>query len=359
MLRNYLNAWLPIMRRWNGRVIFIDAFAGPGEYIGGDPGSPIIALNALIEHSHQQRMQGQMEYVFIEKHEGRSDHLRHVLCSLQPQIPSNCTYRVVNSTFTETLTAELNRLDEQRTNLAPALVMIDPFGVSETPMRTIARILSNQKAEVYISFMYSFINRFIDKPEWEDHLDGLFGTPNWRKARDIGSSEERKRFVYDLYRDQLKSAGANQVLHFEMYDENRLVYAIFFGTQNLEGSDKMKEAIWKVDPTGNYAFRSGMDRQLHMGSTMIDYSSLKRILQDEFHSQTEVDIETIVNFVKSDRTSFYSGQLRTHALRPLEKEGVLSVVAEGSRRRGTYPQGTRLTFLSTPPPDTEAQSKMF
>ena len=50
VLRNYMEAWLPIMTRWNGRVLFIDGFAGPGEYDGGEPGSPIIALPALMEH---------------------------------------------------------------------------------------------------------------------------------------------------------------------------------------------------------------------------------------------------------------------------------------------------------------------
>ena len=32
VLEHYMGAWLPIMTRWNGRVLFIDAFAGPGEY---------------------------------------------------------------------------------------------------------------------------------------------------------------------------------------------------------------------------------------------------------------------------------------------------------------------------------------
>ena len=46
VLKNYMDAWLPIMRKHNGRVLFIDAFAGPGEYTGREPGSPVIALRA-------------------------------------------------------------------------------------------------------------------------------------------------------------------------------------------------------------------------------------------------------------------------------------------------------------------------
>lgn len=50
ILRKYLDAWFPIMTRWNGRVLYIDGFAGPGEYIGGKYGSPIIATKAVLEH---------------------------------------------------------------------------------------------------------------------------------------------------------------------------------------------------------------------------------------------------------------------------------------------------------------------
>ncbi|MFZ7121222.1 MAG: three-Cys-motif partner protein TcmP, partial [Eubacteriaceae bacterium] len=33
ILRKYLDAWLPIITRWNGKVLYIDGFAGPGEYV--------------------------------------------------------------------------------------------------------------------------------------------------------------------------------------------------------------------------------------------------------------------------------------------------------------------------------------
>ena len=50
ILRSYLDAWLPIMTRWNGRVVYVDGFAGPGQYKGGEEGSPVIALKAAVEH---------------------------------------------------------------------------------------------------------------------------------------------------------------------------------------------------------------------------------------------------------------------------------------------------------------------
>ncbi len=49
ILRRYLQAWFPIMASANARFLYIDGFAGPGEYSGGEDGSPVIALKTARE----------------------------------------------------------------------------------------------------------------------------------------------------------------------------------------------------------------------------------------------------------------------------------------------------------------------
>jgi three-Cys-motif partner protein len=70
VLRSYLDAWLPIMSSANSRVLFIDGFAGPGEYAGGEEGSPQIALRALVDHS--AAIKAKVAYFFIEKEAERA-----------------------------------------------------------------------------------------------------------------------------------------------------------------------------------------------------------------------------------------------------------------------------------------------
>ena len=65
VLRAYLNAWLPILGRWKKRIVIIDGFAGPGEYKGGEEGSPQIAIRALVDHS--ARVDAEVVFFFIEK----------------------------------------------------------------------------------------------------------------------------------------------------------------------------------------------------------------------------------------------------------------------------------------------------
>ncbi len=241
VLRRYLDAWFPIMGSWNGRILFIDGFAGPDEYEGGEEGSPIIALKSLLEHRARRMISAEVWFILIEKEKDRAGHLEVLVNNLNPPLPSNCKAIVLNSAFDHTLTRALDQLDAQAKKLAPCFVMVDPFGVSDTPMEVIGRILRNPRSEVYVSFMYEFINRFKETPEFPRHLDRLFGTAVWRDGMEIKDQEDRKQFFYDLYESQLRSAGAEYVVHFEMYEGQRLVYAIFFGTHSLKGCDRMKQ----------------------------------------------------------------------------------------------------------------------
>ena len=331
------------MSSWNVRVVFIDAFAGPGEYAGGELGSPIIALRALIDHNSRSNFPSEFFYLFIEKDKRRCNHLSALLRDMRDEIPENCRYRVINSTFDDTLTIALDRLNEQKSTLAPSLVMLDPFGVSDTPMYIVRRILTNPKAEVYISFMYDFIRRFNTTGDSEPHLDSLFGCQDWRKGRSVNGSEQRDKFYFELYERQLKKAGAKYVLRFDLYEGNRLVYAIFFGTHSLDGCDKMKQAIWKEDPLGDFRFRGDRIGQLTLGDTMVDLIPLRQALLDEFGTADWVSIEEITDFVKSDRTGFHSGHLKKKTLTPMEREGALEVGPTRQHRKG-YPAGTRLRF---------------
>ena len=184
--------------------------------------------------------------------------------------------------------------------------------------------------------MYEAINRFKGSYEFEQPLDRLFGTKDWRDGIGIQDPQARKDFFYRLYKEQLRAAGAKNVVHLELYEGNRLVYAIFFGTQHWKGADIMKRAIWKVAPFGDYSFRGTHSNQLTLGLDSTDYTHLGEQIKSEFQMDW-------INSSRSasDRTD-YHGQLRKHVLIPMEESGEIEI-AEGTRKRKkTYPEGTRL-----------------
>ena len=118
VLRAYLDAWLPIMSFANSRVLFIDGFAGPGEYAGGE-GVAQIAIRALANHS--AKINAEVVYYFIEKDPDRAKHLKTVVDSWEKKAPKT-KMNVVTGTFDETMKGIFDYLDEKKSKLAPALL---------------------------------------------------------------------------------------------------------------------------------------------------------------------------------------------------------------------------------------------
>ena len=321
ILRSYLDGWFPILGRWNGRLLFVDGFAGPGEYIGGERGSPLIALDCIRRHKEAGRLSGvEAVCLFIESDEARAQHLRGLL-DAEPPIP-NTDFDVLVGDFDESMATILNLVDEQNAQLAPAFVMVDPFGPKGSPMELIGRVLANEKSECLISFMYEPIWRFHAQPEFGPALDELFGTENWRGCLEIESERERKRFLHDLFSDQLKSYGAHYVIPFELWKGNRHVYTLYFATGSLKGCDLMKKSIWKVDPSGGFSFRG-----YALGQTTLfgrNTEPLAAQLREHF-GRNWVPVDRIERFVMGDETPYHTGLLRRDTLRRLERDGRLAV----------------------------------
>ena len=335
----------------NERILFIDAFAGPGEYSGGQQGSPVIALEAFLQHGAQSMMHGQMDYMFIEKCPDRKLHLDSIIAKYVHRLPQNCSVEVIEGTFTAQLSDVLNAISTQNAQLAPSFVMVDPFGVSDTPMSLIQRILSNDKSEVYVTLMYDHIQRLAGTPEFQASLDSLFGTAIWRDGIAIADKVLKKRFFFELYKSQLKQS-AKYVLHFELYRGARLVYALFFATSNEAGCDKMKQAMWKVSPISGLRFTGGMENQFILGPEVIDLSPLQDDLWAEFEMNQELSIDDLLRFMRTDKTVFHSGHLKGELVE-MENAGKLIVDENTRKRKLTYPSGTRLMFVEAPPPSPE------
>lgn len=343
VLRKYLDAWLPILGSWNGRILFIDGFAGPGEYEGGEPGSPMVAINALLEHNSRRAIKGEVVFLFIEKDAARATHLKGMVDSIRHRLPPNVHAHVEVGAFDLSMGDVLKELDRHKEEMAPAFVMVDPFGVSGTPFEIIARLMANPRCEVYISFMYEAINRFISTQEFLPHLDELFGTDKWQEAITL-NGRERRKFLYALYESQLRSAGAEHVVHFDLRKGSRLVYSIFFGTHHWKGCDRMKQAIWGVAPFGDYAFVGSHTGQLVLGVAQPNLVPLQEALCSRFEGADWIPIEDVVAFVGSDATDYHTGQLKLMTLKPMEDGGQLAVKAGTRKRRGSFPEGSLLQF---------------
>lgn len=161
ILTYYLKAWFPIQAREPKRLLYIDGFAGPGEYSGGEEGSPILALQVVTQHQLLPRITRsgmKLVFVFIEERSDRFDNLQRKLASIS--LPSNVRVHPARATFEQVIGDQLTRLEEQRHRLAPSLVFIDPFGPTGFPMQLVGQIARQPRAEVLINFSYQPLNQW-------------------------------------------------------------------------------------------------------------------------------------------------------------------------------------------------------
>ena len=65
------------------RLLLVDGFAGPGRYATGEPGSPLIMLDALLSHAGFENLTDvRFDFFFIEHDESRVRHLRKEVAAL-------------------------------------------------------------------------------------------------------------------------------------------------------------------------------------------------------------------------------------------------------------------------------------
>src|SRR5262245_49196695 len=104
VLRAYLQGWFAVMAEQarkvphfagRPRLLAVDGFAGPGRYEGGEEGSPLIMLRALLDHDRFEKW-GEIDflYLFIEHDSRRVEHLEAELAEIE--VPANVQISVVN-----------------------------------------------------------------------------------------------------------------------------------------------------------------------------------------------------------------------------------------------------------------------
>jgi three-Cys-motif partner protein len=345
------------MARYNPRIVFIDGFAGPGRYANGEDGSPIIAMKALLDHSYlaKQKSPAQVVFWFIERAKDRVAELRASVSELEAQrpVPDWVRIEIVQGEFAPSLEAALDDLDRASTTLAPTLAFIDPFGFKGIPLRLVARLMKNPKCECLINFSFESINRFLDHPNLEltKHFDELFGAPDWSVIRSISDRVARRDAIIHLYRAQLyRLAKVKYTRTFEMRDEgNRTEYFLVFGTNDLLGLTKMKEAMWKADPERGVAFSDRTNPDQLVLFAPGEESGLQAVLSKQFRGKGFVSIDEIEQFVLVDTPFSETRHLKKRSLAPMEKASPPRIEVKrppGSRSRsGTYPEGTAIRFL--------------
>jgi three-Cys-motif partner protein len=341
------------MAKYNGRVMYYDAFAGPGEYKGGEPGSPMIALRTLIDHDSFATMRGtEFFFLFNEQDAGCAEHLDGLVAELRESRkpwPTNVNVGITSATFIDLTTEMLDHLDSRNLQLAPTFAFVDPVGVKATPMSVLKRLTDYPKGELLVYFAHEAVTRFCGAGNIDQVLTDLFGTEEYKDAS-LLIGTQRSQYVHDLYKRQLHDVCKFPYIQsFAMYDgRGKHLYDLFYCTREPLGLDRMKQAMWKLAPSGDFSFRdrfAGMDV---IFGDIVDTEPLRTDLLRQFAGQA-VTIEAITDYVIVS-TPFASNHVKRLTLAEMQKQDLIT--SPNQTRKNTFKDGTIIIFPPAPAPRT-------
>ena len=345
ILRWYLDAWLPMLGsgRWaKDDVVLIDGFAGPGRYRGDEKGSPLLMLDAYLKHP--AKITARPHFYFIEENAARAEHLRAEL--VRYKLAASVEAEVITGSFDVKFPRLIERLRSRFGELPPTFAFIDPFGAGAISVALSTPLLSIPRCEVLVYVPITHLARFVDHPGLEVTLSSLYGSDAWRAATQTKVLRKRVRILHDLFLREVEKK-AKWVRSFEITPNvGHNTYYLFFGTNNENGLQRMKDAMWRVDPQSGSQFRDAtmVDHPV-LFEEKPDYGRLLVLLRERF-SIRWFTIEEAEKFTRRQTPFRDNGHLKTPTLKPAELRGEIDVERPTGKPAGSFTPGTRMRFTA-------------
>jgi len=249
LLLAFFQMWVSVhsghyARVGGGLVRVFDGFAGPGVYLGGQDGSPVILLRELCNNPnlHDAWSEVRYDFRFVEKDSGRAARLKQELSKLESEMRGDAgpgwthrvRWRVINGPYEKNV--------PQPTVAESALFLfLDPFGYSHAPMTLTQDLVQQPKSDTLIFLPLSFVNRFKDREGQDLAMDRFFGTSDWRFVPDGPGRPDR---LLELFEAQLRKAGLDYVGSFKLKPDRTNAYFIVGGSGNAKGWESIKSGFW-------------------------------------------------------------------------------------------------------------------
>jgi hypothetical protein len=217
-------------------------------------------------------------------------------------------------------------------------------------MSVLARLLALPRSEAFINLMWVRTAANLQNPAVQDpeSFTAVLGSEDWRNLLHLREDDLRRGF-HDLYVARLRASDGGNVRFVRSFEmcgrEGAVVYWMVFCTSSERGLEKMKEAMWKVDPGGRFRYRDTTSRdQLVMFGAIEQVAGLRNLMVENFGGAGLVSIEEVNRYVIVS-TPFLPSHVKAH-LRELERDGLLVALRKPDGRMGTFPPGTRFTIAS-------------
>jgi three-Cys-motif partner protein len=223
----------------DGKLAYIDLFAGPGRYEDGSASTPLMVLGKAIANP---KVAAALVSIFNDMDENHTKTLRKEIEALpgrtslkyDPQIYEGQVDRSISDYF-------------EKTKLVPTFSFIDPFGYKGLSWSLIRSVIKDWGSDCVFFFNYSRINAGINNPSVNAHMEALFGKENLEHLRaSLNASQiNREGVIMEHLKAAMIEAGAKYVQMFRFRNENnkRTTHHLVFVTKHSLGYELMKEVM--------------------------------------------------------------------------------------------------------------------
>jgi three-Cys-motif partner protein len=243
IVSQYFDIWSKIIApntmRSDGKLAYIDLFAGPGRYEDGSASTPLMVLSKAVVNA---KVSAGLVSMFNDKDTNHTKTLRAEIAAMpgksnlkhEPQIYEGEVGRPIADYF-------------ESVRLVPTFSFIDPFGYKGLSWALIRSVIKDWGCDCVFFFNYSRINAGINNPIVDQHMEALFGKENLEHLRATlnTSQANREGVIVEHLKSAMIDAGAKYVQMFRFRNENntRTTHYLVFVTKHPTGYELMKEIM--------------------------------------------------------------------------------------------------------------------
>jgi three-Cys-motif partner protein len=351
IVSKYFPSWARIIAprtmRSEGKVAYIDLFAGPGRYEDGSASTPLMLLSEALKVA---KLREGLVSIFNDHDENHTQTLEREIA----KVPGVDRFKHKPMVYIGEIDRSAAEYFES-VRLIPTFSFIDPFGYKGLSWALVRAVIKDWASECVFFFNYSRINAGVSNEPVFEHMEALFGKDNFAELRTRLQDPRvnREATIMEHLMAAMTDAGAKLVLPFRFRNNagTRTTHYLVFVTKHQTGYEIMKEIMAAESSHSDqgvpsFEYSPAMAGRGRLFETALD--ELEDKLTEHFAGRS-LSMASIYH-EHNPGTPYVKSNYKT-ALGNLERAKRITT-DRPNRRAGTFAEAVVATFPSKPVPRT-------
>lgn len=280
-----------LLKQPQDKIIYLDLFAGPGEYEDGSHSTPLLIAKACF---NDPSLKAKIQLAFNDKYYHKQ--LKSNFTKYYPEgsFPNEPRFGDKTVGEDDEIKRYLTRAAGKR-NPTPTLLFFDPWGYKGIDTLVLAQFLKHWGNEIFLFVNIKRIHAAIENDKFDELMQSLFPTTIEKLKLDRkykASVYERLNLIMDNLANEFKTIVNDGLYHcafkFQEEDSNATSHFIIHFTKHKKGYELVKQVYYDFDNIGAALEKDGVyafDAK-KMGNSALDFGDLNvDALSQELRSQ--------------------------------------------------------------------------